>query len=163
MSNKTNIVVFSRTAYFHYLPPERLVCLLFLLSLVFREQLKRSVNIGCPLQADYSLLNLLAAFSIILSYGVPPKLFPAPPLGETGRWQTDAETSGQQERQVDRQDPRTHPEVENGHLRIGDWIKPCQIVKAATFHIWLSPPSAPWPFWYLTPKPIYCQWTTLLL
>lgn len=34
----------------------------------FLEQLNHSVSFGCPLQQDYSLLNLLAAFSIILSY-----------------------------------------------------------------------------------------------
>lgn len=39
---------------------------LFIL-LLFWEQLKPSVSFGCPLQQDYSLLNLLAAFSIILS------------------------------------------------------------------------------------------------
>lgn len=42
------------------------VCYLFIL-LLFWEQLKPSVSFGCPLQQDYSLLNLLAAFSIILS------------------------------------------------------------------------------------------------
>lgn len=41
-------------------------CYLFIL-LLFWEQLKRSVSFGCPLLQDYSLLNLLAAFSIILS------------------------------------------------------------------------------------------------
>lgn len=39
---------------------------LFIL-LLFWEQLKPSVSFGCPLLQDYSLLNLLAAFSIILS------------------------------------------------------------------------------------------------
>lgn len=44
----------------------------FLFSYLFLsnilEQLNHSVSFGCPLQQDYSLLNLLAAFSIILSY-----------------------------------------------------------------------------------------------
>lgn len=40
-------------------------CLFILL--LFWEQLKPSVSFGCPLLPDYSLLNLLAAFSIILS------------------------------------------------------------------------------------------------
>lgn len=39
---------------------------LFIL-LLFWEQLKPSVSFGCPLQQDYSLLNLLALFSIIPS------------------------------------------------------------------------------------------------
>lgn len=41
-------------------------CYLFIL-LLFGEQLKHSVSFGCPLLQDYSLLNLLAVFSIILS------------------------------------------------------------------------------------------------
>lgn len=60
------------------------LCLFFFLSLSlsssllhfleFQEQLKPSVSLGCPLLQDYSLLNLLAAFAIILSLlCVPPQ------------------------------------------------------------------------------------------
>lgn len=42
------------------------ICYFYLL--LFKEQLKHSVSSGCPLLQDYSLLNLLAGFSIILSY-----------------------------------------------------------------------------------------------
>lgn len=47
-----------------------------------------SVSLGCPLLQDYSLLNLLAVFAIILSLSLSPcvsllKLFAGLEAGET--------------------------------------------------------------------------------
>lgn len=91
----------------------QLGCLLFVFHLLlFWEQLKRSVSFGCPLLQDYSLLNLLAAFSIILSYVSLPSCSLTSTLGDRLR---------ERDRESRKTGPETDPgtrKEENGHLRI---------------------------------------------
>lgn len=101
----------------HIWAGRQLGCFLFVFYFsLFWEQLKRSVSFGCPLLQDYSLLNLLAAFSIIPSYASLPSCSLTSMLGDRLRGK-------------DRESRETGPETDpgarkekNGHLRIRDWI-----------------------------------------
>lgn len=75
---------------------------------LFWEQLKRSVSFGCPFLQDYSLLNLLAAFSIILSYVSLPSCSLTSTLGDRLReMEIDRGRKGKRERErVERQEER---------------------------------------------------------
>lgn len=71
--------------------------------ILFWEQLKRSVSFGCPLLQDYSLLNLLAAFSIILSHVSLPSCSLTSTLGDRSR---EMEIDGERERRGGGQEDR---------------------------------------------------------
>lgn len=119
-------------------------------SVVFREQLKRSVNIGCPLQADYCLLNLLAAFSIILSYVSLPSCSCTSSRGD-GLSDGDRQRQRGAGRRTGRWTGRGKKE------RTATWgccTEYNQRVEDATFHICLSP--SPYP----DLSDSYCQWTS---
>lgn len=118
-----NPVVSVQHVSFHYQAGDRqkdyLACLLFehffccfVVVVLFWEQLKRSVSFGCPLLQDYSLLNLSAAFSIILSYVSLPSCSLTSTLGDRLREmeidrhterKREREQTGQEERQEERQ------------------------------------------------------------
>lgn len=96
-------VVSVKHVSFHYRAVDRqkdnLAPFLFVFFL-FWEQLKRSVSFGCPLLQDYSLLNLLAAFSIILSYVSLPSCSLTSTLEDRLR---EMETDRHTERERDRE------------------------------------------------------------
>lgn len=140
------------------------ICFFYFFIYIFFEQLKRSVSFGCPLLQDYSLLNLLAAFSIILSYVSLPSCSltstPADRLREMetdrhsgrGRHGASRETGGQT-------DPLSLSEREKWppeDWRLNITALNCQGCNISHFTKSLS---TFWPFWYLTPRPIYCQRT----
>lgn len=97
-------VVSVKHVSFHYQAVNRqkdyLAAFYLFLFFLFWEQLKRSVNFGCPLLQDYSLLNLLAAFSIILSYVSLPSCSLTSTLGDRLR---EMEIDRQRERERDRE------------------------------------------------------------
>ena len=62
------------------------------------------MSFGCPLLQDYSLLNLLAAFSIILSYVSLPSCSLTSTLGDRLReMEIDIQRERERERERDRE------------------------------------------------------------
>lgn len=77
------------------------------------------MSFGCPLLQDYSLLNLLAAFSIILSYVSLPSCAFTSTLGE-GWSETETDRQTESERKREKRRKKERRKRENGHLRIRD-------------------------------------------
>ncbi len=120
-------VVSVKHVSFHYQAEDRqkdnLAAFLFVYFFnIFWEQLKRSVSFGCPLLQDYRRLNLLAAFSIILSYVSLPSCSLTSTLGDRLR-EMEIDREGETDRGCRKTEGEKDPgslKEKNGHLRIRD-------------------------------------------
>lgn len=125
---------------------------------LFWEQLKRSVGFGCPLLQDYSLLNLLAAFSITLSYVSLPSCSLASTMADRSGG------DGGRHRKKDLQSQKIAGETELSTLKGGKMasrglVTEYNCSKLSSLQHFTRSLSTFWPFSYLTPRPINCHWT----